>query len=222
METSPRYPKPSWRRKPRLEGRPATILSSLIHRTSLLVRPKRPVAVTNNLAPQGWHLERSRNCRRCLHHVTSRVNTRNRHRLGNRTSKHLGKIKTLAEIRGRHWITKGLATVRKHIRKCITCHMTTAKVTPPRMAPFPAHRLQSHIRPFTNVGIDYFGPFNTVVGRRQEKRYGALFTWCSEDTAPFNQSRPSRVSTLPHQRLLYLSLPTFRQPPRSSPCRLQR
>jgi hypothetical protein len=29
------------------------------------------------------------------------------------------------------------------------------------------------------VGIDYFGPFNTVVGRRQEKRYGALFTCLS-------------------------------------------
>ena len=80
------------------------------------------------------------------------------------------------EDASRYWITKGLATVGNHIRNCITCRMARAKATPPRMAPLPAHRLQSHIRPLTNVGIDYFGPFNTVVGRRQEKRYGALLT----------------------------------------------
>jgi transposase InsO family protein len=37
----------------------------------------------------------------------------------------------------------------------------------------------SHVRPFTNVGIDYFGPFHVVVGRHQEKRYGVLFTCLS-------------------------------------------
>ena len=95
---------------------------------------------------------------------------------GHETVRHTGKIGTLAEIRGRYWITKSLATVGKNIRNCITCRMAGAKAKPPRMAPLPAHRLQSHIRPLTNVGIDYFGPFNTVVGRRQEKRYGALLT----------------------------------------------
>ena len=280
MATRPRHLEPSWRWKPRLESRPTTIFSSLFHRASIFVRPKRSMAVSNNLAPQGWNPEWSRNCRRRLHYITSRVTTRNCHRLSDETSKHqelknraseliydqektsaesfksaliecvrspqksyysgdifrmssgiqvhktsrimslnpyldkngllrvegrlehakrkaktrfpliishdhplarliilhghetvrhTGKIGTLAEIRGRYWITKSLATVGKNIRNCITCRMAGAKAKPPRMAPLPAHRLQSHIRPLTNVGIDYFGPFNTVVGRRQEK-----------------------------------------------------
>ena len=77
------------------------------------------------------------------------------------------------------------------------------------LAPLPAHRLQSHIRPFTNVGIDYF-----FRGRRQEKKIRCVIH------LSFNQSSSSRISTLSHRRLLYRSLPTFCQSPRSSLCRL--
>ena len=30
--------------------------------------------------------------------------------------------------------------------------------------------------PFTYVGVDYFGPYVTKEGRKERKRYGALFT----------------------------------------------
>ncbi|XP_063386428.1 uncharacterized protein LOC134672453 [Cydia fagiglandana] len=40
----------------------------------------------------------------------------------------------------------------------------------------PTARLAHHQRPFSFVGLDYFGPILVSVGRRREKRYVALFT----------------------------------------------
>ena len=42
---------------------------------------------------------------------------------------------------------------------------------PPFMAPLPKRRLEAFCPPFTNVGLDFFGPFYVVIGRRREKRY---------------------------------------------------
>ena len=44
------------------------------------------------------------------------------------------------------------------------------------MANLPLARLATFCRPFSYVGIDYFGPMYVTVGRRTEKRWGALFT----------------------------------------------
>lgn len=90
--------------------------------------------------------------------------------------RHGEKIRTLSETRGRYWITKGLAMVSKIVRNSIFCKKEGAKATLPFMAPLPKHRLQPYLPAFTNVGTDYFGPFEVVVGRRHEKRYGVLFT----------------------------------------------
>ncbi|GBP20170.1 hypothetical protein EVAR_5601_1 [Eumeta japonica] len=37
-------------------------------------------------------------------------------------------------------------------------------------------RLAHHQRPFSYVGLDYFGPYNVTIGRQHQKRYVALFT----------------------------------------------
>ena len=44
------------------------------------------------------------------------------------------------------------------------------------MADLPKERLQADLPPFTNVGIDYFGPFEVKRGRSLIKRYGVIFT----------------------------------------------
>ncbi|XP_058815696.1 uncharacterized protein LOC131679124 [Topomyia yanbarensis] len=44
------------------------------------------------------------------------------------------------------------------------------------MAPLPAARLQAYVRPFSYVGVDYFGPIGVRVNRSIAKRWVALFT----------------------------------------------
>ena len=44
------------------------------------------------------------------------------------------------------------------------------------MADLPEDRVTPGKPPFTNVGVDCFGPFTVKCGRRHVKRYGVLFT----------------------------------------------
>ncbi|XP_070067092.1 uncharacterized protein [Drosophila virilis] len=44
------------------------------------------------------------------------------------------------------------------------------------MGDLPIERLSPYTPPFTYTGVDYFGPYDIVVGRRREKRWGVLFT----------------------------------------------
>lgn len=44
------------------------------------------------------------------------------------------------------------------------------------MAPLPEARLSPYVRPFSYVGLDYFGPLLVKVGRSHVKRWIALFT----------------------------------------------
>lgn len=60
--------------------------------------------------------------------------------------------------------------------KCNTCRIEKAKPSTMEMSPLPRARLAPYFRPFTFVGLDYFGPVQVVIGRRREKRWVALFT----------------------------------------------
>ncbi|XP_062702261.1 uncharacterized protein LOC134285478 [Aedes albopictus] len=44
------------------------------------------------------------------------------------------------------------------------------------MGDLPKARLAAYVRPFSYIGVDYFGPFSVTVGRRVEKRWGVLVT----------------------------------------------
>lgn len=82
----------------------------------------------------------------------------------------------LNEIRQRYIVPK-LRQLFKSIRtKCQYCIISRSKPLPPQMAELPTARLASFTRPFTFIGIDYFGPMMVVVGRRAEKRWGVLIT----------------------------------------------
>jgi len=47
------------------------------------------------------------------------------------------------------------------------------------MEQLPAARMENFVSPFSNTGIDYFGPINVTIGRRHENRWGVLFTFLS-------------------------------------------
>lgn len=44
------------------------------------------------------------------------------------------------------------------------------------MGPLPRARVAAFVRPFSYVGVDFFGPFLVLVGRRHEKRWGVIVT----------------------------------------------
>ena len=50
------------------------------------------------------------------------------------------------------------------------------------MANLPNIRLQSHVKPFSNIGVDYFGPIQAKTSRKTRKNkrtlktYGVIFT----------------------------------------------
>ncbi|XP_065088114.1 uncharacterized protein LOC135709657 [Ochlerotatus camptorhynchus] len=44
------------------------------------------------------------------------------------------------------------------------------------MGPLPKSRVAVFVRPFSYVGVDFFGPFLVLVGRHHEKRWGVIVT----------------------------------------------
>lgn len=89
---------------------------------------------------------------------------------------HCGRNYMLSRLRERFWIPQANSAVRKILSKCVPCKRISAKPGEQRMANLPPDRLTPDKPPFTNVGIDYFGPFEVKRGRSTVKRYGVLFT----------------------------------------------
>lgn len=80
------------------------------------------------------------------------------------------------ELRQRFYILGLRPAVRATSQKCQFCRNRKTKPETPPMGNLPEARLAHHQRPFTYVGLDYFGPVNVTIGRRKAKRWVALFT----------------------------------------------
>ena len=89
---------------------------------------------------------------------------------------HCGVEQLLARLRGEVWILDPRRTIRNVLRWCFKCQKARAQPSIPLMAALPKERLTDSIPPFTNTGMDCFGPFKVSVGRRLEKRWVCLFT----------------------------------------------
>ena len=88
---------------------------------------------------------------------------------------HQGRNHILAELRQKYWVIGAGAMTKIVVRKCITCQKNRAKAGEQMMADLPAYRVQGEQPPFTNVGMDFFGPFAVKCGRSSKKRYGVEF-----------------------------------------------
>ena len=89
---------------------------------------------------------------------------------------HVNNQTVLNELR-QHFYIVGLRTRLRWLAKhCVVCRLRRAKPENPPMSDLPESRLAYWQRPFTQCGIDYFGPMLIKIGRRREKRWGVLFT----------------------------------------------
>ncbi|XP_055614748.1 uncharacterized protein LOC129761071 [Toxorhynchites rutilus septentrionalis] len=82
----------------------------------------------------------------------------------------------LNEIRSKFYVPRLRVVYGKVRRNCQECQILLAKPDLPAMADLPRARLAAFIRPFSFMGLDYFGPMQVTVGRRVEKRWGVLAT----------------------------------------------
>ena len=74
-----------------------------------------------------------------------------------------------------YWIINGNTVVRRFISECVTCRRLRGTAGEQKMADLPQSRLED-VPPFTYSAVDYFGPWHVKDGRKEVKRYRALFT----------------------------------------------
>lgn len=89
---------------------------------------------------------------------------------------HVGKEHTLALVRQQFWIPRGKSLTKMVLKDCLYCKRRRATPCVPVMASLPKERLAATEPPFTNTGVDYFGPMKVKRGRVVKKRWGCLFT----------------------------------------------
>lgn len=88
---------------------------------------------------------------------------------------HPGPQRIFAQLRRKYWILRGRQAIKSVQRLCCECRRWKGSPSVPRMADLPPSRLRLYKPPFWSTGMDCFGPFSIIVGRRQVKRWGLLF-----------------------------------------------
>ncbi|XP_059086776.1 uncharacterized protein LOC131883340 [Tigriopus californicus] len=92
---------------------------------------------------------------------------------------HLGKESVLAKLRDNWWVIGAVPLVKKILRECVQCKKYHGRVIDQLMSDLPEDRLRADQPPFTNTGVDLFGPFPVVRGRSTVERHGVVFTCLS-------------------------------------------
>ena len=89
---------------------------------------------------------------------------------------HEGNDYLRALVQQQYAVLKLLSILRSIRFNCVLCRKRSTKPVQPMMADLPSERLAFQCPPFTNVGLDYFGPFHVTIRRSSEKRWGFLLT----------------------------------------------
>ena len=89
---------------------------------------------------------------------------------------HQGSDYVRAQLQQRFFILRIRSLLRSVKSDCFVCRKRKAETLAPMMADLPIERLGYRLRPFSNCGVDYFGPFHVAVRRSTEKRWCFLFT----------------------------------------------
>ena len=93
-----------------------------------------------------------------------------------RKTAHSGAGHVFSVLRREFYILRGQTRVKKLLDRCVTCKKKNGRPMTQKMADLPAERVTTSEPPFTNVGVDYFGPLHVKFRRGSTKRYGCIFT----------------------------------------------
>mgnify|MGYP000718925617 FL=1 len=77
---------------------------------------------------------------------------------------HVGRQRTPALVRQQFWIPQGKSLARKIVNDCLYCRRSRTEPKVLVMADLPRERLALLEHPFTNTGMDFFGPMNVKKG----------------------------------------------------------
>ncbi|XP_070203690.1 uncharacterized protein [Littorina saxatilis] len=89
---------------------------------------------------------------------------------------HMGRTTTMSSLLSSGiWICSARKVVSSVIHRCIHCARLRGRPSSQKMANLPSDRVEA-APPFTNTGLDCFGPFEVKDGRRNVKRYGLILT----------------------------------------------
>lgn len=89
---------------------------------------------------------------------------------------HSGRQHVISKIREKYWLINANSCTRKVLKDCVACRKVNRNLEKQIMSELPPDRLDINSPPFSNVGVDYFGPIMVKRGRSEIKRYGVLFT----------------------------------------------
>lgn len=92
---------------------------------------------------------------------------------------HAGRNYMLHRLRQKYWIINANSAARKILSQCTVCRRYRGKLGEQKMSDLPEERVVPDNAPFTNAGVDYFGPLEVRRGRTVLKRYGVIFTCMS-------------------------------------------
>lgn len=91
--------------------------------------------------------------------------------------RHAGRNHMLHRLRQKYWIIDANCTAaRTTVTEFTVCRRYRGKLGQQKMADVPEERMLPDKTPFTDVGVDYFGPLEVKRGRSLHKRYGVIFT----------------------------------------------
>jgi len=95
---------------------------------------------------------------------------------------HAGVNLVLTKLREKYWILKAKSKIKQVIGSrggCVVCKRYHRSLQEQLMAQLPPARVTRPDKPFTSVGIDFFGPIMVKFRRGRAKRYGCIFTCMS-------------------------------------------
>lgn len=80
------------------------------------------------------------------------------------------------ELRQKVVMPRMRTNLRRVLSTCRLCAVRKARPVISQLSALPLCRMAAYMPCFSFIGMDYWGPFDVLVGRRHEKRWGALIT----------------------------------------------